>query len=146
MGLKRPELQSKMVSKLFEDYLTTDGFPTSINGLPMDDLLEAYIGELGRFGKSLEIAKETLAAAIKSAPPATSFRALAGMTSGYSYKVIQGYIEFSTELYILGIAYLKQGNQVLYKREKKFFFRDPLLARLFALWSGTELREDALYE
>ena len=145
-GLKKPGLQREKVLKLFEDYLTTGGFPASINGLPMDDLLGAYIGELVRFGKSLEIAKETLAAAVKSAPSATSFRALAGMTSGYSYKVIQGYIEFFTELYILGIAYLKQGNQVLYKREKKFFFRDPLLARLFALWSGTELKEDALYE
>ena len=145
-GLKKPGLQREKVLKLFEDYLTTGGFPASINGLPMDDLLGAYIGELVRFGKSLEIAKETLAAAVKSAPSATSFRALAGMTSGYSYKVIQGYIEFFTELYILGIAYLKQGNQVFYKREKKFFFRDPLLARLFALWSGTELKEDALYE
>ncbi len=145
-GLKKPGLQREKVLKLFEDYLTTGGFPASINGLPMDDLLGAYIGELVRFGKSLEIAKETLAAAVKSAPSATSFRALAGMTSGYSYKVIQDYIEFFTELYILGIAYLKQGNQVLYKREKKFFFRDPLLARLFALWSGTELKEDALYE
>ncbi len=35
---------------------------------------------------------------------------------------------------------------MLYKREKKFFFRDPFPARLFALWSGTELKEDALYE
>ena len=146
MGLRKPELQREKVLKLFNDYLTTGGFPASINGLPMDDLLGAYIGEFVRFGKSLEIAKETLSAVIRSAPSATSFRALAGMTSGYSYKVIQDYIELFTELYILGIAYLKQGNQVLYKREKKFFFRDPLLARLFAIWSGTELKEDALYE
>ncbi|AFN03029.1 AAA family ATPase [Pyrococcus furiosus DSM 3638] len=146
MGLKKPELYREKVLKLFEDYLTTGGFPTSINGLPMEDLLGAYIGEIVRFGKSLEIAKETLSALIRSAPSATSFRALAGITSGYSYKVVQDYIELFTELYVLGIAYLKQGNQVLYKREKKFFFRDPLLARLFALWSGTELKEDALYE
>ncbi len=146
MGLERPELQREKVLKLFKDYLTTGGFPASINGLPMEDLLGAYIGEIVCFGKSLEIAKEALAAVIKSAPSATSFRALAGMTYGYSYKVVQDYIEFFTELYILGIAYLKQGNQVLYKREKKFFFRDPLLARLFALWSGTELKEDVLYE
>ena len=146
MGLKNPELMREKVLELFNSYLKTGGFPASINGLPMDDLLGAYIGEFVRFGKSLEIAKETFAAVIRSAPSATSFRALAGMTSGYSYKVIQDYIEFFTELYILGIAYLKQGNQVLYKREKKFFFRDPLLARLFSLWSGAELREDALYE
>lgn len=146
MGLGKPKLRREKVLKLFEAYLSTGGFPASINGLPMDDLLGAYIGEIVRFGKSLEIAKETFAAIIRSAPSATSFRALAGMTSGYSYKAVQDYIKSFTELYILGIAYLKQGSQVLYKREKKFFFRDPLLARLFALWSGTELREDALYE
>ncbi|MDI3475840.1 MAG: uncharacterized protein PWQ79_1177 [Thermococcaceae archaeon] len=146
MGLKNPRLESEGVIKLFEEYLQTGGFPGSINGLPMDELLGAYIGEFVRFGKSLEIAKETFAALIRSAPSATSFRALSEMTSGYSYKVVQDYIEFFRELYILGIAYLKQGNQVLYKREKKFFFRDPLLARLFSTWSGTELREDALYE
>lgn len=44
------------------------------------------------------------------------------------------------------MAYLKQGNQVMYRREKKFFFRDPLLAKLFSLWSGTEIGKDALYE
>jgi predicted AAA+ superfamily ATPase len=146
MGLKNPRVESERVTKLFEGYLQTGGFPGSINGLPMEDLLGAYIGEFVRFGKSLEIAKETFAALIRSAPSATSFRALAEMTSGYSYKVVQDYIEFFRELYIVGIAYLRQGNQVLYRREKKFFFRDPLLARLFSTWSGARLREDALYE
>lgn len=146
MGLRNPELHRERTIELFEEYLKTGGFPASINGLPMDDLLGAYIGEFVRFGKSLEIARETFSALIRSAPSATSFRALAQMTSGYSYKVIQNYIEFFGELYILSIAHLKQGNKILYRREKKFFFRDPLLARLFSLWSGAELREDALYE
>jgi len=146
MGLRNPELHRERTIELFEEYLKTGGFPASINGLPMDDLLGAYIGEFVRFGKSLEIARETFSALIRSAPSATSFRALAQMTSGYSYKVIQNYIEFFGELYILSIAHLKQGNKILYRREKKFFFRDPLLARLFSLWSGVELREDALYE
>jgi len=146
MGLKRPELQREKTLGLFEEYLKTGGFPGSINGLPMEDLLGAYVGEFVRFGKSLEIAKETFYALIQSAPSATSFRALAGMTSGYSYKVVQDYVEFFRELYITGIAYMREGNRVLYKREKKFFFRDPLLARLFSVWSGAELREEALYE
>lgn len=146
MGLKKHRLESTKVLKLFDKYIQTGGFPGSINGFPMEDLLGAYIGEFVRFGKSLEIAKETLAALIRSAPSATSFRALAEMTSGYSYKVIQDYIEFFRDIYILGIAYLKEDNQVMYRREKKFFFRDPLLARLFSLWSGVEVREDALYE
>ncbi|HII61303.1 ATP-binding protein [Pyrococcus horikoshii] len=146
MGLKKHKLEGSKVIKLFEKYIQTGGFPGSINGFPMEDLLGAYIGEFVRFGKSLEIAKEIFSALIRSAPSATSFRALAEMTSGYSYKVVQDYIEFFRDLYILGMAYLKQGNQVMYRREKKFFFRDPLLAKLFSLWSGTEIGKDALYE
>ncbi|MFA4647804.1 ATP-binding protein [Pyrococcus kukulkanii] len=146
MGLKRPELHREKTLKLFDEYLRTGGFPASLNGLPMDDLLGAYLGEFIRFGKSLEIAKEAFYAIIESAPSATSYRALASMTSGYSYKVIQSYVELFQELYILGTAYLKEGNRIMYRKEKKFFFRDPLLARLFSAWSGAELREEAIYE
>ncbi|MFA4640246.1 ATP-binding protein [Pyrococcus kukulkanii] len=146
MGLKRPELHREKTLKLFDEYLRTGGFPSSLNGLPMDDLLGAYLGEFIRFGKSLKIAREAFYAIIESAPSATSYRALASMTSGYSYKVIQSYVELFQELYILGTAYLKEGNRIMYRREKKFFFRDPLLARLFSAWSGAELREEAIYE
>ena len=74
-----------------------------------------------------------------------SYRAIASETSGYSYKIVQEYLEFFKDLYIIGVAYLK-SDKIYYRKEKKFFFRDPLLLRLFAFWSGTKFVESAIFE
>jgi len=145
-GLKEPELHRGKVRRLFAKYLETGGFPPSINHQPVEDILSAYIGEIVRHGRSLEIAREVMSALISSAPSAVSYRALASKTSGYSYKVVQSYLEFFQDLYLLGVAYLKEGKKVWYRREKKFFFRDPLLLNLFSAWAGTKYLESAIYE
>ncbi len=145
-GLHEPELYPGKVEELFARYLSTGGFPPSINEHPYSEILSAYIGEIVRFGRSLEVAKEVLSALISASPSPMSYRSLAAKTSGYSYKVVQNYIEFFRDLYLVGVAYLKQGGKILYRREKKFFFRDPLLLHLFSDWTGTPSLESALYE
>lgn len=145
-GLERPELMVGEVRRLFEEYLETGGFPPSINRQPVEDILSAYVGEIVRHGRSLEIAREVVSALVSSAPSAVSYRALASKTSGYSYKVVQSYLEFFRDLYLLGVAYLREGERVWYRREKKFFFRDPLLLRLFSAWAGARYLDSALYE
>ncbi len=144
-GIRRYKLQYDEVLRLFEKYLETGGFPSSINELPLDSILNAFVGEFIRFRKSLEISKEVLASLISKIPSAMSYRAIASETSGYSYKIVQEYLEFFRDLYMIGIAYLK-SNKVYYRKEKKFFFRDPLLLRLFAFWSGAKFVESAIYE
>jgi len=145
-GIKKWRLRYDEVLELFDRYLQVGGFPGSINGMPVDDILGSYVGEFVRFGKSLEIMKEVFSSLMLTIPSATSFRSLAEKTSGYSYKVVQDYLEFLRDLYVLEFAYLKEGSRILYKREKKIFFRDPLLLRLFSLWSGTKPVESAIYE
>ena len=145
-GIKKWKLHYDEVLELFDKYLQVGGFPGSINGMPIDDILGSYVGEFVRFGKSLEIMKEVFSSLMLTIPSATSFRSLAEKTSGYSYKVVQDYLEFLRDLYVLEFAYLKEGSRILYKREKKIFFRDPLLLRLFSLWSGTKPVESAIYE
>jgi len=145
-GLSQPKLRVGEVHRLFVKYLETGGFPSSINNQPIEDILSAYIGEMVRHGRSLEIAREVMSALISSAPSAVSYRALASKTSGYSYKVVQRYLEFFQDLYLLGVAYLREGGKVWYRREKKFFFRDPLLLRLFSAWTGTRCLDSAVYE
>lgn len=145
-GIKKWKLHYDEVLELFDKYLQVGGFPGSINGMPVDDILGSYVGEFVRFGKSLEIMKEVFSSLMLTIPSATSFRSLAEKTSGYSYKVVQDYLEFLRDLYVLEFAYLKEGSRILYKREKKIFFRDPLLLRLFSLWSGTKPVESAIYE
>jgi len=145
-GLDKSELYHEKIRRLFDKYLDTGGFPPSINGQPIEDIFSAFIGEILRQGRSLEITREVISALISSAPSATSYRALATKTSGYSYKVVQNYLELLIDLYLINVAYLRQGNKVYYRKEKKFFFRDPLLLRLFSAWSGTPFIESAIYE
>ena len=113
-GLSQPKLRVGEVHRLFVKYLETGGFPSSINNQPIEDILSAYIGEMVRHGRSLEIAREVMSALISSAPSAVSYRALASKTSGYSYKVVQRYLEFFQDLYLLGVAYLREGGKVWY--------------------------------
>ncbi len=130
---------------LFRDYLETGGFLPRINGLPASDVLWAYVNEVVRFGRSLEILREVMAGLFKTAPSPVSYRGLASYTSGYSYKVVQSYLEFMQDLYLIGQAPLWDGG-VKYRRERKFFFRDPLLAGIFSSWSDQSFLESAVYE
>jgi predicted AAA+ superfamily ATPase len=93
------------------------------------------------------VAREVVSAIISVAPSHASYRSLASETSGYSYKAVQDYVEALERLYAAGVAYMKRGEgRVLYRREKKIFFRDPFLARVLAGWCGSRLLESALYE
>lgn len=134
------------IIKLFDKYLKTGGFLSVLNGLPSIDILKGFINEFIRFNKSEEIIKEIVASLINKIPSALSYRTIAKDTSGYSYKIVQKYLEFLKDLYIVDFAYLKEGNKILYRKEKKIFFRDPLLLNLFSEWSNTKYLESALYE
>lgn len=145
-GVRNYRLEYDKVIELFRKYLETGGFPLTINGFSPSHILNAIVGEIVRFGKSLEIAKETFASLISKMPSALSFRTIAKDTSGYSYKTIQEYLEFFKNLYVLDFAYLKQGSRVFYRKEKKVFFRDPLLMNVFSAWSNTSYLYSALIE
>ncbi len=145
-GIKKYELEYDEVLKLFKRYLEIGGFPLTINGYSSNHVLNALVGEFIRFGRSLEIAKEVFSSLISKIPSALSFRAIAKDTSGYSYKTVQEYLEFFKNLYIIDFAYLKEGLKVMYRKERKIFFRDPLLLNIFSAWSNSSYIYSALVE
>ena len=145
-GVRNYKLEYDRVLELFKRYLKVGGFPLTINGYSSNHVLNALVGEFIRHGKSLEIAKETFSSLISKIPSALSFRAVAQDTSGYSYKTVQEYLEFFRDLFILDFAYLKQGERIMYRRERKVFFRDPLLLEVFSAWSNTSYLHSALIE
>ncbi len=145
-GIRNYKRNFYRILDMFEKYLKTGGFLSVINEIPESEILKGFIGEFSRHNRNLEICKETLSSLISKLPSSVSFRAIASETSGYSYKVIQEYLEFFKHLYIIGFSYLKDKKKVYYRKEKKFFFRDPLLLRLFSTWSDTDFLESALYE
>jgi len=145
-GIKDYRLEYDRVLELFKKYLETGGFLSVINGYPATEVLRGFISELNKFNKSLEIAEEIFASLVPKLPSPLSYRVIASETSGYSYKLIQEYIEFFRNLYILEIAYLKREGIVQHRKEKKIFFRDPLFFRIFSEWSSSKFLESALYE
>ena len=50
------------------------------------------------------------------------------------------------DLFIVGVAYWKQGNKISFRKEKKIFLRDPYLAKTFSMILGVDTRKDYLYE
>jgi len=145
-GVKPKKTREYEIKELFQKYLEIGGSPPAINGLPLEDVLSSFVGEIIRAGKSLEIAKEVISSVISKMPSPMSYRAVASETSGYSYKVVQEYLETLRSLYLIETAHLKRGNTVFHRKEKKFFFRDPLYLRLFSLWSNAKFLESAIYE
>jgi hypothetical protein len=145
-GIDRPKRQQEEVASLFKRYLVTGGFLSVINGEPVPEILKGFVNELAKAGKSLEIVQEVLASLISKIPSPVSYRAIASETSGYSYKVVQEYLEILRELYVLEFAYLRKGKDVMHRKDKKIFFRDPLLLRILSQWCGQGFLESALYE
>ena len=134
------------VMMLFGKYLTTGGFLGAINGVPLENIIREYVVEIIRAGKNPSIMRNVVASLINSMPPPISFRGLAKNMPKYSYKLVQDYLETLRGLYVIDYAYLKEGGDVYYKRERKVFFRDPLLMRIFSFLSGIKPFESVIYE
>ncbi len=56
------------------------------------------------------------------------------------------YVDIFEDLFLIGVAYLKKGSKVLLRREKKIFFRDLFIYKTFSIWTGEEVKKDALLE
>ncbi|BBL45521.1 AAA+ superfamily ATPase [Nanobdella aerobiophila] len=145
-GIKDYKKDYDKINELFNKYLDTGGFLSILNNLPSIEILKGFINEFIRFNKSEEIIREIFSSLIPKLPSSLSYRTIAKDTSGYSYKIVQNYIEFLKDLYIIDIAPLVEGKKILYRKERKIFFRDPLLLRLFSEWSNVKYLESALYE
>jgi hypothetical protein len=44
------------------------------------------------------------------------------------------------------MAHWKENKKIKFRKEKKVFFRDPLLLRAVSFWTSTEFLDSALYE
>ncbi len=136
----------KDVHRAFEEYLKLGGFPRSLNedGTFSLQLVEQVEREVSRLGKSARIARQVIAQVIEKGSSAISYSSIAkGL--GISHVTVREYLELLEDLFLVGIAYWRQGRRVDFKKEKKAFFRDPFIPRAFNLLRG-EVSESALIE
>jgi predicted AAA+ superfamily ATPase len=136
-----------VIKELFEEYLETGGFPKSINRHPdaAEALLDSVVSETYRHGKSPQLLKDLAAAVVERVPSPLSYHSLA-QEIGVSHNTVREYLEFLSDIYMIGIAYAAAGSKPQPRREKKIFFRDPLIYRAFAHWTSKKINEAALLE
>ncbi len=131
----------------FRKYVETGGFPRSINEDPtfMLDLYSAIEKEFARIGKSYRIGREVIYGILAKAPSPVGFNTIASGI-GVSHITVREYIETMQDMFIVGIAYHKEGRKINFRKEKKIFLRDSFLAKTFSSIIGVELKKDFLYE
>lgn len=136
-----------VISQLFEEYLETGGFPKAVNKHPdaADAIRDAVVSEAYRHGRSPQLLKDILGAVLEKIPSPMSYHAVA-QEVGISHNTVREYVEFLADIYAVGVAYLLSGGRPQPRREKKIFFRDPLLYRVVAQWTSRGVDEAALLE
>ena len=147
MGVKPKRRYEEDIRRAFKNYLSFGGFPRAINGDSyfFSESLDSLEADLFKIGKSYRIAMQMLAQIITKAPSALSYNAI-GSEIQISHITVREYIEVLEEMFILKTAFLKEGNKILFRKEKKIFIRDPGIARAIAGVFDIELKKDVLYE
>jgi predicted AAA+ superfamily ATPase len=138
--------QASKIRSYFRDYLRTGGFPLPLNSDPSaaEQLIRSIEGEILRVGRSLDIAISIISQLLRAAPSPISFNSVASQLS-ISHRTVREYVEFFSALMVLGQALYFDGSPK-FRKERKFFIRDPFLAKALSIWTSTEFLESALYE
>ena len=145
--LLKQEMNESNVRKAFKRYLTTGGFLGALEDANafMQEIIDSIEGEILKMGASLKIAFEVLSTLITKLPSAISYQSIAS-DIGVDYKTVRSYLETFENMYLIKMAYWKSGKKIDLRKEKKIFFRDPLLLRAISFWTSREFLESALYE
>ncbi|MEM4015951.1 MAG: ATP-binding protein [Thermofilum sp.] len=146
-GVEPRASEASRISSLFKRYLETGGFPRSINGDEKfaEDLVASVERDAVKAGRNPKLLRLVARELIAKAPSALSFNAVAGEL-GVSHNTVHEYVKLLEDMFLVSTAYMKHGDRVLYRREKKIFFRDPFAARAFASLLGVEASRAALLE
>lgn len=146
-GVEARAGESSRVLAIFERYLETGGYPRSVNGDEgfAEDLVASVEKDAVKAGRNPRLLRMVAREVLGKAPSAVSFNAIAGEL-GVSHNTVHEYVSLMEDMFLVGVAYMRSGDRVFYRREKKIFFRDPFAARAFARLLGAELSKSALLE
>ncbi len=147
IGVEPKISEQSRIMAAFHKYLETGGFPRSMNEDERfsEDLMASIEMDAVKAGRNPRLLRLIARKIIEKAPSALSFNSIAG-DLGISHNTVHDYVRLMEDMFLLGIAYLKEGGKILYRREKKIFIRDPFLARAISGLLGAELSRSALLE
>ncbi|RLG16572.1 ATP-binding protein [Candidatus Pacearchaeota archaeon] len=131
---------------LFKKYLSTGGFPKSINKVEFEEeLVKSIEREIFNVGKDVELFRKIILKIIEKLPSSFSYNIISS-NLGISHNTVRDYMQTMEDLFILKIIYWKYGKEIEFRKDKKICFRDPYLVKAFCNVYGCSLREDFLYE
>jgi predicted AAA+ superfamily ATPase len=62
------------------------------------------------------------------------------------HNTVREHLEFLSDIYMIGVANVATSYKPQPRREKRIFFRNPLIYRAFAHWASKKIDESALLE
>ena len=149
-------MYSGTLKELLLRYIKTGGFPRAIRdfkryGRVSPETMKTYLdwmrGDWMKAGKSDRYMKEVISYIVRARGTPISWNGIAsetGINSPHTARSYAEVLEGTFSAIILNM--LSQDLRVLYRKNKKIHFTDPLLFRIFADYTGTEYSEDWLVE
>jgi len=130
------------LNKLLSRYLETGGFMSAINGGVSEVILERYMrwieGDIIKAGRNPVLAREVLGAVIRKKCSQFPFDAIRKETRIGSHNTVIDYLEMLDELLLTKVVEKTTISpmEVLRRKEKKCYLRDPLLLKISEKWSN----------
>ncbi len=141
-------------SNAFEHYLISGGFPHAvreyINLKKTDSAQETYLrwikGDFLKASRSDTLLKELFSALLKTSMLPVGYDDLREKSSMQSHNTVRDYVEFAEAAFVLSeVARIEMNKWTFFLRKnKKYYFRDPLIKRIAINWTSFRLDENQL--
>lgn len=150
------KIYSETLHNLFLQYMKTGGFPLAIrdyhrNGKILPSTLKTYLdwmrGDWLKAGKNEKYMKEVISYIIRARGTPISWNGISAETSIKSPHTAQDYVGVLQETFsAIVLNLLAQDSRIMYRKNRKVHFSDPLLFRIFSDYAGVQHSEDWLVE
>lgn len=155
-AMKANSMFSQTIQRLFTKYLKTGGFPLPIKELHTKNkitnkTLKTYLdwlkGDWRQIGKSDRHMKEIIAYILKARVSPVSWLSITQETSINSPHTTQSYVETLEDLFaVKTLNMISPDYKILYRKNKKIHFIDPLLYHIFSYYTQEEVLEETIVE
>ena len=129
------------IRKWFGIYVKTGGYPDvifdylgngSVSGNLYDIHWNAFVSDVSKDGKSVEIATAVIYGIVESYSSKINLSGIARMQGIKSHVTVRDYIESFEDLFVSRSIFPIDGKKYAFRKERKIYFGDPFLYNMFA--------------
>ena len=141
------------LNELLEGYLATGGFPNAIRDYvrtgrvgesTLSDFLSAVISDVNKLRRSETFFKFTVRGIVERTASEFSYHTLSKSFGVGTVKTAISYVELLQKMYLLKVLeQVDLNGDLLPRKERKFYFTDPLVYRAFSYWTSVNPPEES---